>query len=417
MDKTDIEDIEAGSANRHIVAAGLACVVSLLIHAVLGIMAAKVDFLGFTGPSNRPSMPRKYEAINMADTTLSDDLQDRVLDELRKATVDNSGLVREMDDLAVAPDEGLTEPLSVTDEHFLGEDANIAEPSATPSREILDSKHEIIAIENKIVAVEPPNLPRRIVPKIERIGEAPEIKSPASVDLVDMFSTSERSVFSDGQPKRAAITRPVVTVKKNTTENVEKAGDIAKTVEPPAEKELFEEKPEDVTDFKPIERILIADIETYAGLRDFRYGYFKITIERVGKELLPVIPKDILLLQDCSASMSERRLYFCRQGLEKSLALIGPQDRFNVGSFKENTKTCFPDWSKNTPSALKKAAEFIGKMNAGGNTDLCTSMVDMLSVKRKPGRPVVAIVITDGLANKGLTDSSSIISEFSLALS
>jgi len=414
MDREKIEEIGSRFGRQHMVAAGVACVVSLLIHAAVGVMAARMQFLGFSGAGDRPRIPRKYEAIHMADAVPGADLQERVLDELLKATgVDEAGLSREVDELTVSPDEGLTEPLPTADEHFLGGDENIAEPSALPSREVWCAKQEVIAIEERVVAVEPPGLERRVVPTVERVGEAPDVAVPKSRDLVDMFSSPEGSVFSTGAPDRARIERSVVGGETFATSGKSGAEAIAGSVAPSAERELFEETPAEVTDLKPIERVLTAGIQTFSGIRDLRYGYFKITIRRAGAELLPVIPKDVLLVQDCSASISEQRLYFCRQGLVRCLALVGPKDRFNVARFKEGTEKCFPDWHAKTPVALKKAETFIDNMQSGGNTDLCRSMVELLSVKRAPGRPVVAIVITDGLANMGLTDSSDIIGAFS----
>jgi Ca-activated chloride channel family protein len=76
-------------------------------------------------------------------------------------------------------------------------------------------------------------------------------------------------------------------------------------------------------------------------------------------------------------------------------------------------ETCFEDWVTKTPETLEQAEEYINSMQSVGYTDLFASMRDLLSVDSREGRPVVAFVITDGLANKGVTDNTQIIGEFS----
>jgi Ca-activated chloride channel family protein len=173
---------------------------------------------------------------------------------------------------------------------------------------------------------------------------------------------------------------------------------------------LFGEGP--VTAVKPIEALLKARISVYTHWLDRRYGYFRIEVERIAEEVLPVIPKDIALVQDCSASMTEQRLYFCRQGLLKCLAEIGPRDRYNVISFRDGAEMCFEDWQSPDAEAGRQAEQFIAGMWSGGNTDIFGSIEHLAELKRVPGRPMIALVISDGISTAGLTRSSDIIGEF-----
>jgi len=178
------------------------------------------------------------------------------------------------------------------------------------------------------------------------------------------------------------------------------------------DRERFEETPEDITDIEPVDRVLRARVDIFTDRRDRDYAYFRLVIERVGEEVLPTLPKDMLLVQDSSASMAEQRLYFSREAMRRALAAIGPADRFNVAAFADRTAFCFPDWVTKTPETLAQAEAFINAMVSAGNTDLYASMQDLLKVERQPGRPVVAFVLTDGLVNKGLMDSTEIIGAF-----
>jgi Ca-activated chloride channel family protein len=176
---------------------------------------------------------------------------------------------------------------------------------------------------------------------------------------------------------------------------------------------LFPETQAEITPFKAVEDLLVADVTVYESHRFWKYGYFKVEIKRRGPEALPVIPKDVVLVQDSSASMTEQRLYFCRDGLVRALDHVGPDDRFNVISFKDGASWCFHEWAANNPANRKKARAFIEKLQASGETDIFTSAKSLLEVSRDDKRPVVVILVTDGRPTTGLTDSTDIIGQFS----
>ena len=176
---------------------------------------------------------------------------------------------------------------------------------------------------------------------------------------------------------------------------------------------LFEEAASNVTPYKAIEKRLAADVYVYKPAFDSKFAYVRIEIKRAGDELLPVIAKDVLLVQDNSNSMAEQRLHFCREGLPLCLAEIGPQDRFNVIRFREKDELCFGDWVENNKENMEKAGKFISEMQSQGNTDILEAVKDLLNLSRTPGRPVVALVVTDGRSTIGTTDSSEIIGQFS----
>jgi hypothetical protein len=293
---------------------------------------------------------------------------------------------------------------------FAGESAGLAEPTPPPMLSSIEPpKQEIIEIENIAVGDTLPQLERRVIPKLERVSDAPDLILPSSKAQLTSNGAGTGQV---GTPAVANIAKPVIGG-MGTAKLITPITEEDKEAMPGGTKELFEEKIDDVTSTEPIERVLKADVQTYISRRDKKYGYFRLSVERAGQELLPVRPKDIILVQDCSASMSEQRLYFCREGLRRSLAHIGTADRFNIAKFADRTETCFDTWVEKTPETLEKAEAYINSMTAIGNTDLFTSMSDLLTLERRTDRPLIAFVITDGLVNKGLTDNSEIIGAFS----
>lgn len=163
---------------------------------------------------------------------------------------------------------------------------------------------------------------------------------------------------------------------------------------------------------KRLEKLLVVEARKYVPSRE-PYAYCVINVRRIGEEMLPVLPKDILLVQDCSASMTEQRLYFCRQGWTSSLALLRPGDRFNVVRFRDHIERCFTGWTPPSPETIATAREFIAGMKSEGETDVYGSLRALQDEKRIPGRPTIALVVSDGVATVGETDSSNIIEEFS----
>ncbi len=391
--------------NGHFSAAVAAAVVSFLVHMGLVILASYVNFGKISGgPVEHP--PRRYEAVRLGAVEVTPQVEEQVLTALRAVGAPN--FLEAVDEMRVAPEEGVTVPPALEEDSSVGEMENLSEPTPSPVQSVWQPRQAILAIENIAVGDVRPGLERRVILAIERVPNAPDIVLPAMPDALEQTSGG----LPMAPPSVADIVDAVVGGMDGGVAS-EVPQSVDETLAPGGTRELFQETVEDVTDVEPIERVLTARVETYLYSRDREYGYFRLEVERAGEELLPVRPKDIILVQDCSASMSEQRLHFCRDGLLRCLAHIGPSDRFNIAKFADHTETCFDSWVTKTPETLARAEAYIKSMRAEGYTDLFASMQDLLMLENNPERPVIAFVITDGLANKGLTDSSEIIGEFS----
>jgi Mg-chelatase subunit ChlD len=392
----------------HLPAASVAAAISVVVHIVLLVLALQVD-LNLISGGTAGAPPRRYEAVQLGSVEVSPEVQEQVLSALRTLDGDATPNVTEaVEEMQVPPEEGVTEPPALEENVQVQDMANLVEPTPPPEVEAWVPRQAIIAIENIAVAGALPDLARRVIPAIERVENAPDVVLPASSEGVEAAGQGGLPV---APPTVADIVEAIVGGMEEPDEAEPEAVDTA--VAPGGSQELFEETVAEVTNVEPIERVLTARVQTYSTLRDLRYSYFRLEVERAGEELLPVRPKDIILVQDCSASMSEQRLHFCREGLRRTLAHIGPSDRFNIAKFADRTETCFEGWVTKTPETLARAEAYIDGMQAKGYTDLFASMQDLLSLESKPGRPIIAFVITDGLANKGLTNNSEIIGEFS----
>jgi hypothetical protein len=320
--------------------------------------------------------------------------------------------------LAVAPKEVITEPAAVTDNRMIGEVRSIAEPGPTPERSRWQPRQDIVQVQNRLVSEEIPNYERRPIPKIERINNARDVVAEVDRDEIGkgtggplgVPATGEDLVIEDllkgsvgggrpmGGPEGGGPNKPVL--------RIEEPG------KGPGPK-IFTEQPAQVTPLKALEKLLVAEVTVFTSMLEWKHGYFKVEIKRIGAQVLPIMPKDVLLIQDCSNSMAEQRLHFCRDGMLRCLVEIGPADRFNVVGFREHSQGCFPDWVENTPENIAKARKFIEEMKSEGNTDIFTAISEQMNVKRTPGRPVVALLVSDGVPTAGMVASTDIIGEFS----
>ena len=200
-------------------------------------------------------------------------------------------------------------------------------------------------------------LPARLRPmklgEVRRATESPmdaaEDSKPTIEDLVD---TAEKL----GVPVPDSLLAPPAAVPSEAVVN--------------ESSELFKETLEEITPLKPIERVLAAQATAYESRWDRKYSYFKVEITGLGPDVLTVMPKDVILMQDCSASMAERRLFFCRQGINACLEILGDDDRFEVIAFRQKDDRCFGSLVDNEASNIAKARKWAygSEMYHGGCT-------------------------------------------------
>ncbi|MFC1496961.1 VWA domain-containing protein [Verrucomicrobiota bacterium] len=389
----------------HTGAAVISCVLSVLIHGVM-LYSLATSEVKFAVTSSGAVTIKKVKSMRLIDVIREESYAKQLpAGRSEGALISEGSLMKRTEAFAMTPDKALIEPPHLTEGKLSGEMETIKEHSIIPERQVWDPRQEIVAIEKEVIDIEIEGLERRRIPKVERVGDAPDYVAP--VDRENMIAaTSVKREFSIAEPQRAEMSHE--TVEGTDSEASLQIGESQAGILDG----LFQEDVGSVTEIKPIEDFLTVEISTYTSFRDRKYGYFKIEIERAGSEILPVVPKDIILVQDCSASMAEQRLYFCRTGMVSCLTHIGAEDRFNVVSFRDRAGKCFDSWAANKPAAIEKATQFIKEMRSEGNTDIYSSIKDLAKIKRISGRPVIALVVTDGRPTTGLTDSSDIIGEF-----
>lgn len=289
---------------------------------------------------------------------------------------------------------------------FSGANNATADPVLSEPFNVWEPRQEILRIHDTLVPDAAAALPRRIVPEVPRAVRAPDVSLPVSLsrgeweDLIGRSSPSGAAV-TGGAPAMASIAAPPSP--SAPEENVREA------VREPSR--AFDEKRDDVTDIEAMEPVLALDVSAYRPAGD-PHVYFALQIQPDRERILPPLSKDMLLIQDCSASMTQRKLDQCKKGLKAFIGRLAPNDRYNIMGFDEDAQFCFETWAENNAVHRARAEWFIESLEARGQTDVLTSLNRLAAWPRHPGRPMIAVWITDGRPTAGVIDSSAIIEAF-----
>ncbi len=397
---------------RNLVWYGIAVLVSILVHvAVFLFLPAFSVYKMSARPASEKQISLKLEEVKVVpDVPEADRRPPKFKPEAARGEVAGDVGV-EATTVRRALDETAVEPRQVGAGVLIGEQRNLAEPVPV-NRPIWEPRQEILSINQKIAKEEDAiRKPRRYMEVVPRSKAGLDIAAPASREALESGLVSTGAYYLVDDPSKFTWGRNVPAGMGS--------GGAARDVPPPEKvieeepRKLVEEKQARGNILKALEKYLKADVYVYHSLKDPTYDYCRIEIKRRTADLLPVLSKDLILVQDGSASITEQKLHFCREGMLKALELLGPGDRFNVVEFRDNVVQCFDTWATVNPETLAKARDFIGRMESVGNTDIYDSLKALLQFPRKPGRPVIMVVASDGVATMGMTDHTRIIEAFS----
>lgn len=281
------------------------------------------------------------------------------------------------------------------------------EDAIPDAEDVFEPPVEILAIEENLIVEQVEILPRALTPKVIRapdgegsiVGEAPRISLKVE--------TAPGPLEAVGADQVAHV---------QATENMDFLSPPELAFEPPEDLLPFTEEPiQEITDMEAVEDLLSIRVERSIYPADPTYQYFRILITRKGIEKLPVLPREVILLQDGSRSMTDEKLKQCVGG---GMALIGQlteKDVFNIITFRDEVDQCFSSSKKATYSRKAAANAYLQQLRAYGKTDVFASLEALRKVA--PGdtetvRPVIAILVTDGRPTMGVTRSSDIIETF-----
>lgn len=392
---------------RHVAWATAAVIVSILLHLVL--ISFFPSFRIIEPPRDLTEQrygPIKVQDVNVEPSRLEPDQRPaRFHPGAKGAETPGDGGAAEAMSFRRTTDEAKVEPRPVGGGVLVGEQRSLVEPEAAEAPK-WEPRQEIVRIQEKVAHDEVRSLPRRFTPSISRVSGGADIVGPADRSDIETLLSGTNTYYLADNPAYFQWGKPVL---GGGAGGGQAGASKSASLEP---RRLLSEQ-ERIATLKQLEKLLRADVYVYRPSGSSPYGYCRIEIKRRGDDVLPVLPKDMLFVQDASASITEQKLYFCRQGMARALDALGPKDRFNVVEFRDEARMCFPQWAEVTPDTLQRAYDFIAQMRSTGNTDIFGSMRELLALPRHAGRPVIMTVVSDGVATVGLTDRSLIIEAFS----
>ena len=144
---------------------------------------------------------------------------------------------------------------------------------------------------------------------------------------------------------------------------------------------------------------------------DAQWTYFRLKV--VPKPELPVVPKDVVIIIDASGSIGSERLASCRHAAKQILrSAVNTGDRFNLVAFRNSFSYAFRRWQECDKESFEAADKWLANLSAYGRTDVFGTIRSVLTLPRDPTRPLIALVVTDGDANAGVSDTAQILSKF-----
>ncbi len=399
-----ISDEYSGS-NPHAVIVGIAIVISLLFHFILGFVVANRKMVVVN--TNMPEREDLTFQISDVEPQLMS-----VENELKMmAESDKSG----MEQLPPGIPETVFDPPPVPDGYGLpsaSESSSGAMAPSTGSAELFIPRVEMLASES-VTAPELENQ-RFVIPDADRKDNAPDIVPeafslkpsggdtfaenvafvPAALPSGIYEADKLDSMFVQSDPVSAALAPEEMSDRENP---------LNMAVENPEDKVV------------PIEYVLDAALTVYRPPVSDGYKYFKIDIHRKSEEVLKVIPRDVLFVIDTSGSVSWWRMGVVKKSIRQGVDALSPNDRFNILAFSTENRFCFGSAWQSLNNASKAAADdFLDTLESGGSTDIYGAMKCALDLPRDPARVMLVFLISDGRATAGIQKASEIISEFSV---
>lgn len=143
-------------------------------------------------------------------------------------------------------------------------------------------------------------------------------------------------------------------------------------------------------------------------------GFFRVDIQpNARSDRLLAIPKNILFILDCSASISNSKLKQFKASTLEALAYLNRHDRFNIISFRDEPSQLFEAPVPPGPQVKERVREYFEGLERGGKTDVYAGIAPF--VQREDGaRPLNVFIMTDGRSTvKNRLDNEAIVRQIS----
>src|SRR5215813_14072231 len=121
-------------------------------------------------------------------------------------------------------------------------------------------------------------------------------------------------------------------------------------------------------------------------------------------------PIDVSFVIDRSGSMGGRKIDLARKAVVQALRMLRASDRFSIVVYDQEVDVLVPSTSASA-EALRNAATQVARVQARGSTNLSGGWLtgcEELARHAQQGRIARCILLSDGLANNGITDRAEL---------
>lgn len=127
-----------------------------------------------------------------------------------------------------------------------------------------------------------------------------------------------------------------------------------------------------------------------------------------------VIPQNIVFTVDVSSSVDGPRLEKIKESLNNFLAMLDPNDKFNIVIFGTTVEKFKPDLVPAAPEYINEAKDYVLKLYAVGMTNISQALTNSLNQSYGDSTSNSIVFLTDGYPTWGDTVSTTILSSVKL---
>lgn len=146
------------------------------------------------------------------------------------------------------------------------------------------------------------------------------------------------------------------------------------------------------------------------GTNEFFLTTFSPSLSELGTDGLP---KDFVFIIDVSGSMGGQKIDQAKTALLNIIDKLHMEDRLGVVKFSSSATTAQSQLIKRSDSnGVSTIKSWVANLEAGGSTNIYDALILGLGLFNSLERPAILVLLTDGRANTGLSNTADIKDEF-----
>jgi hypothetical protein len=171
----------------------------------------------------------------------------------------------------------------------------------------------------------------------------------------------------------------------------------------PVTEEVIQESP-----YEFIDDLVSIELDSYIAPGEAQ-GFFRLRIVPREDRPIETLSKDITFVIDASKSIMQRKLDLTARGLRRCIAMLKPEDRFNIVVFRDSPSFFRASPTHASHETVMAANTFLDRIESRGETDLYEGIRPVIAQNPPRGNPGVVLVISDGRPTTGVLKGRDVI--------